>query len=59
MVAYSWFDRLWGSVSAHCEWYVRYFGDQWNHMGPVGYTSVLITIALVGFLLMGRGNKRT
>ena len=59
MFALTLFDRVWGTISSHCSYYVWFFQDQWDHMTPVKYTSLLISIGLIGFLLMGRGNKRT
>lgn len=59
MIAITWFGRIWDNVCSHCEFYVRFAGDQWHHMTPVKYTSLLISIAVVGLMLMGRGNKRT
>jgi hypothetical protein len=59
MVAMNWFERVWNGVQYHLNYYVFFVADQWNHMTPMKYTSLLISIGLVGFLLMGRGNKRT
>ena len=59
MIALNWFDRVWGTICSHCDFYVRFAEYQWDHMTPVGYTSLLTLIAAVGFVLMGRGNKRT
>ena len=59
MFAMNWFERVWNGVLYHLNYYVWFVGDQWNHMTPVKYTSLLISIGLIGFLLMGRGNKRT
>lgn len=54
----SWFDGIWNTICSYCEYYVWFAGDQWSHMTPVRYTTLLVSIGLVGFLLMGRGNKR-
>lgn len=59
MTAFAWFDQAWGTVASYCEFYVRFANDQWTHVTPAKYTGLLISIALVGLLLMGRGNKRT
>jgi hypothetical protein len=59
MTAMSWFGRVWETVCSHCGYYVWFVENQWSHMTPVKYATLLITIGLVGFLMMGRGNKRT
>jgi hypothetical protein len=33
-------------------YYVRYAEDRWNNMTPIEYGSVLILVALFGWLLM-------
>lgn len=58
MVALSWFDRAWGTVCSHCEFYVQFAEYQWDHMTPVKYTTLLVSIGVVGFLMMGRGGKK-
>ena len=59
MCAMSWIDRACSVVSSHVNYYVWMLGDQWNHMTPAKYTALLVTIAVIGLVLMGRGNKRT
>ncbi|MGC1274159.1 MAG: hypothetical protein WBC44_10670 [Planctomycetaceae bacterium] len=59
MTAMSWLDRLGSLISSHINYYVWFVVDQWNHMTPAKYTGLLVSIAVVGLLLMGRGNKRT
>ena len=59
MTAMSWFDRVANVVNSHVNYYVWFIVDQWNHMTPAKYTCLLVSIAVVGLLLMGRGNKRT
>lgn len=54
----SWFDRAWSTVASHLQFYVRFAEDQWAHMSPPKYTALLVTIALVGVLMMGRDRKR-
>ncbi len=54
----NWFERLTNTVGSYWDYYVWFAGDQWAHMTPVKYTSLLISIGLIGFLMMGRGNKR-
>ncbi|MBA3313219.1 MAG: hypothetical protein M3552_07665 [Planctomycetota bacterium] len=56
--AMNWFERLTNTVGSYWDYYVWFAGDQWAHMTPVKYTSLLISIGLIGFLMMGRGNKR-
>jgi hypothetical protein len=53
-----WFNWLCHEITSHCHYYVWFVGDQWRHMTPVKYTTLLISIGLIGFLMMGRGNKR-
>lgn len=56
--AMNWFTNVCNTVGSYCDYYVWFAGDQWSHMTPVKYTSLLISIGLIGFLMMGRGNKK-
>ena len=47
-----------GSVSSYWNFYVKWFTHQWDTMTPMKYGSVLITIAVVGYICMRNGVKR-
>lgn len=38
--------------------YGRYFDEQWNHMTPLKYGTLLIAVGAFGWLLMKTANKR-
>ena len=52
------FDNLMTTFRSYYTFYGRFFSEQWNHMGPVKYGSLLIGIGAFGWLLMKTANKR-
>lgn len=52
-------DSIWQTVTSYWTFYERYFAEQWHHMSPVKYGSILISIGVFGWLLMKSGNKRS
>jgi hypothetical protein len=47
------------TVMRFLNFYVEFFADQWHHMTPAKYGTVLIGIGIVGWLLMKSGIKRS
>lgn len=45
-------------VRCYHAFYERFFSEQWNHMTPVKYGTLLIGVAIFGWVLMKSGNKR-
>ena len=45
------------SFGEYMEFYRCFFMQQWNHMTPAKFTTMLVTVAIVGFLMMRSGTK--
>lgn len=51
-------ETAWNTTNSYMRFYYDYVTGSWDNMGPSGYASVLITIAVVGWLLMKSNLKR-
>jgi hypothetical protein len=47
------------TIRTYYAFYGSYFSQQWNHLTPAKYGTLLIGVAFFGWLLMKAGNKRT
>jgi hypothetical protein len=53
------FQNFFSNAGSYYAFYGRYFSDQWNHMTPIKYATMLLTIGAFGWLLMKSANKRS
>ena len=53
------FQEAYLTVVRYMSFYGDFFADQWHHMTPAKYGSLLIAIGVVGWLLMKSGIKRS
>jgi len=44
-------------ATRHGRYYVRFASDWWSNMSPIQYGTVLILVALFGWLLMKNGKR--
>jgi hypothetical protein len=50
-------DNAYTTFRQYMAFYGKYFSQQWNDIGPVGYGVLLISIGFFGWLLMKSGVK--
>jgi hypothetical protein len=48
---------MWDWLFDYWVFYNRYFWTQWDHLGPTGYTTILTTVGVFGYIAM-KGRKR-
>jgi hypothetical protein len=53
------FENLWANIRGYYLFYVQYCSNQWNHMNPIKYGTLLIGVGIFGWILMKTANKRT
>ncbi len=51
-------QAIWGKITFYLNFYQDFIIQQWNNMTPMKYGSLLICIAIFGFLLMKSGTRR-
>jgi hypothetical protein len=53
------FSNCLNTINSYYAFYCRYFSEQWNHMTPYKYATLLIGIGAFGWVLMKAANKRS
>jgi hypothetical protein len=51
-------DAIATTMNSYWAFYTRFFSDQWTHLSPVKYGTLLIGIGIFGWVLMKAANKR-
>jgi hypothetical protein len=51
-------DSFWFTVRSYSSFYVRFLENQWDHMTPIKYVTLLVSIGLTGWILMKNSTKR-
>lgn len=53
------FANFFSTFRSYSAFYEHYFSNEWDHLSPTQYASLLICVCAFGWLLMKTGNKRS
>lgn len=51
-------NQAYSSIKFHVYFLMDFIGKKWAEMGPQEYTIILISVAVLGWFLMGNASKK-